>query len=63
MIDFSIGAVTLVATGMMLRLFLPRQGKTHRMIQTWGTWIGIVITAGISIGTTMMIAGIVGIFD
>jgi hypothetical protein len=52
------GAVILIATGIVFRFCLPRDGKMHRLVGTaWEAYVGVAFCAAIALGFTMLVSG------
>ena len=56
------GVVVLGGTGALFCYCLPRAGKTHRFVGTeWEPYVGIVFCAGLALGFTMVLAGLLDV--
>jgi len=53
------GLVVFVITGAIFWALLPRDGKTHRWVNTaWEPYISVAICSGLALAFTMTLSGI-----
>jgi hypothetical protein len=58
------GVAVLIATGFVLWTLLPRDGKLHRWANTeWEPYIAVAICAGVALGFTMTLSGILNFYS
>lgn len=58
MIDLIAGVLVLFATGFAIWILLPRDGKSHPIVASFGTWIGAGLTSGIGVGGALVISSV-----
>jgi hypothetical protein len=58
MITLVSGLVVLIVTAVVFWLCLPRNGKTHRFVDTeWEPYVGVAFCSAIALGFTMVLSG------
>ena len=56
------GIVTLIVTGVVFFMLLPRGGQTHRFVGTeLEPYVAVAITAGVALSFTLTLSGILGL--
>ena len=59
MILLSAGILFFIITGVVFWRCLPRDGKTHRFVDTeWEPYVGVAFCSGFALAFTMMLSGI-----
>lgn len=56
------GAVVFVLTAIVFWYCLPRDGKTHRFVDTeWEPYVGVAFCAAVALACTMILSGVFNI--
>jgi hypothetical protein len=56
------GLVVLILTGITFWYCLPRDGKTHRFVDTeWEPYVGVAFCAAVALALTMALSGVFGV--
>jgi hypothetical protein len=56
------GILCFIVTGVVFWRCLPRDGKTHRLVDTeWEPYVGVAFCSGFALAFTMMLSGVLGL--
>ena len=62
MLTVVLGAVILIITSALFWYCLPRDGRTHRFVDTeLEPYVGVAFCSGIALGFTMVLSGILDV--